>query len=285
MLRRGVASVTVKRNRIFALILLIIILLAGLACQKKDAAQNDAGDGDGDPSTNNNTSLDAGYVLTSQTYSASGVQIDYPQISDYGDQAKEAAINNLIKDEALRILEYYQSEEAEYHLEIAFNVTWQSKGLLSVQYTGTGYIAGAAHPNEFFYTTNINMMGGEKIRLADVAFIDEAFVERFREGELVSGEETVREELKAALQDYLSYVTDDDLIAMFNKADFSGDSGESGATFFMLAESYSYFTDDSLGISIAVPYALGDYALYELKYSDIENNIKGENEIWQEVLD
>ena len=36
--------------------------------------------------------------------------------------------------------------------------------------------------------TNINMMGGEKIRLADVAFIDEAFVERFQRGELVSGE-------------------------------------------------------------------------------------------------
>ena len=256
-----------KSGRMLVLILLAIVFSAGLACQRK-AAQDD---------TNN-----AGYELISQTYSEAGVQIDYPQIRDFGDQTKEAAVNKLIKDEALEMLQYYQSEEAKFNLEIAFNVTWQSRGLLSVQYTGTGYIAGAAHLNAFFYTTNINLMSGEKIKLADVVFIDRAFIDRFRDGELVSGEEAARDELKAALQDYLSVMTADDLIALFQKADFSGDSGETG---FALAESYSYFAEDSLGISIAVPYALGDYALYELKYSDIEDNINNENEIWQEVLD
>ena len=246
------------------LILLAIVFSAGLACQRK-AAQDD---------TNN-----AGYELISQTYSEAGVQIDYPQIRDFGDQTKEAAVNKLIKDEALEMLQYYQSEEAKFNLEIAFNVTWQSRGLLSVQYTGTGYIAGAAHLNAFFYTTNINLMSGEKINLADVVFIDRAFIDRFRDGELVSGEEAARDELKAALQDYLSVMTADDLIALFQKADFSGDTG------LALSEGYSYFTGDSLGISIGVPHVLGDYAQYELKYSDIEDNINNENEIWQEVLD
>ena len=256
-----------KSGCMVAPILLVIVFSAGLACQRK-AAQGD---------TNN-----AGYELISQTYSEAGVQIDYPQIRDFSDQTKEAVINKLIKDEALKILQYYQSEEANFNLEIAFNVTWQSKELLSVQYTGISYAEGAAYPNKLFYTTNINLMSGEKIKLADVVFIDRAFIDRFKDGELVSGEEAVRDELKAALQDYLSAMTADDLIALFHKADFSGDSGETG---FALAESYSYFAEDSLGISIAVPYALGDYALYELKYSDIEDNINNENEIWQEVLD
>ena len=256
-----------KSGCMVAPILLVIVFSAGLACQRK-AAQGD---------TNN-----AGYELISQTYSEAGVQIDYPQIRDFSDQTKEAVINKLIKDEALKILLYYQSEEANFNLEIAFNVTWQSKELLSVQYTGISYAEGAAYPNKLFYTTNINLMSGEKIKLADVVFIDRAFIDRFKDGELVSGEEAVRDELKAALQDYLSAMTADDLIALFHKADFSGDSGETG---FALAESYSYFAEDSLGISIAVPYALGDYALYELKYSDIEDNINNENEIWQEVLD
>ena len=256
-----------KSGCMVAPILLVIVFSAGLACQRK-AAQGD---------TNN-----AGYELISQTYSEAGVQIDYPQIRDFSDQTKEAVINKLIKDEALKILQYYQSEEANFNLEIAFNVTWQSKELLSVQYTGISYAEGAAYPNKLFYTTNINLMSGEKIKLTDVVFIDRAFIDRFKDGELVSGEEAVRDELKAALQDYLSAMTADDLIALFHKADFSGDSGETG---FALAESYSYFAEDSLGISIAVPYALGDYALYELKYSDIEDNINNENEIWQEVLD
>jgi len=259
--------VATKSGCMVAPILLVIVFSAGLACQRK-AAQGD---------TNN-----AGYELISQTYSEAGVQIDYPQIRDFSDQTKEAVINKLIKDEALKILQYYQSEEANFNLEIAFNVTWQSKELLSVQYTGISYAEGAAYPNKLFYTTNINLMSGEKIKLADVVFIDRAFIDRFKDGELVSGEEAVRDELKAALQDYLSAMTADDLIALFHKADFSGDSGETG---FALAESYSYFAEDSLGISIAVPYALGDYALYELKYSDIEDNINNENEIWQEVLD
>ena len=256
-----------KSGCMVAPILLVIVFSAGLACQRK-AAQGD---------TNN-----AGYELISQTYSEAGVQIDYPQIRDFSDQTKEAVINKLIKDEALKILQYYQSEEANFNLEIAFNVTWQSKELLSVQYTGISYAEGAAYPNKLFYTTNINLMSGEKIKLADVVFIDRAFIDRFRDGELVSGEEAVRDELKAAFQAYLSAMTADDLIALFHKADFSGDSGETG---FALAESYSYFAEDSLGISIGVPHGLGDYALYELKYSDIEDNINNENEIWQEVLD
>ena len=259
-----------KSGRMLVLILLVIVLSAGLACQRK-AAQDD---------TNN-----AGYELISQTYSEAGVQIDYPQIRDFSDQTKEAVINKLIKDEALKILLYYQSEEANFNLEIAFNVTWQSKELLSVQYTGIGYAEGAAYPNKLFYTTNINLMSGEKIKLADVVFIDRAFIDRFRDGELVSGEEAVRDELKAAFQAYLSAMTADDLIALFHKADFSGDSGDSGETGFTLAESYSYFTGDSLGISIGVPHVLGDYAQYELKYSDIAENVNNENEIWQEILD
>jgi hypothetical protein len=275
--------VATKPGRVVALILLVIVFSTGLACQKKDAAQDEANNG-----ANTGASDDAevaSYVLTSQTYSEAGVQIDYPQISEFGDQTKEAAINKLIKDEALQILQYYQSEETEFNLEIAFSVTWQSKGLLSVQYSGIGYTEGAAYPNKLFYTTNINLMSGEKIKLADVVFIDRAFIDRFRDGELVSGEEAARDELKAALQEYLSAMTADDLIALFYRADFLGDSGGSGETGFTLAESYSYFTGDSLGISIGAPHVLGDYAQYELKYSDIAENINNENEIWQEVLD
>ena len=266
-----------KFGRMLVVILLVIVFSAGLACQEKDAAQDEANNG-----ANTGASDDAevaSYVLTSQTYSDAGVQIEFPQISEFGDQTKEAAINDLIKDEALKILQYYQSEEAKLNLEVAFSVTWQSKGLLSVQYSGIGYTEGAAYPNKLFYTTNINLMSGEKIKLADVVFIDRAFIDQFRDGELVSGEEAVSDELKAALQEYLSAMTADDLIALFQKADFSGDTG------LALAEGYSYFTGDSLGISIGVPHVLGDYAQYELKYSDIEGSINNDNEIWQEVLD
>ena len=298
------ATLAPKSRRMLALILLVIVLAAGLVACRQKAAQDDTSNTNDDTSnashdTNNasyetyDTSYDIGevnYEVISQTYAEAGIQIDYPQMRNLGDPAKESAINEMIKDEALKILLCYQLEEAEskVNLEVAFKVTWQGKGLLSVQYSGYGYVEGAAHPNQLFYTTNINLISGKTFRLADVVVIDRAFVDQFRGGELVSGaeEEAVIDELKAALQDYLSFSTDDDdLMARFHKADFSGDATTAAAGGVVdRAEIYSYFTEDSLGISIQVPHALGDYARYELQYSDIEGNINKENEIWREIL-
>ena len=45
---------------------------------------------------------------------------------------------------------------------------------------------------------------------------------------------------------------------------------------------FSYLTKDSLGISISVGHATGDHAEFEIKYQDIANNLKVENEVWKD---
>jgi hypothetical protein len=45
---------------------------------------------------------------------------------------------------------------------------------------------------------------------------------------------------------------------------------------------FSYFTKDSLGISISFPHVYGDHLEFEFKYQDIVNNIKAENEVWRD---
>jgi len=47
------------------------------------------------------------------------------------------------------------------------------------------------------------------------------------------------------------------------------------------AVSFSYFTEESPGISFGLIHALGDSITYEIKYTDILDNIKMGNGPWQ----
>jgi hypothetical protein len=45
---------------------------------------------------------------------------------------------------------------------------------------------------------------------------------------------------------------------------------------------FSYFTKDSIGISIEVPFVIGGYAVYEVKYEDLISYIYHGNVIWED---
>ena len=66
------------------------------------------------------------------------------------------------------MLNYCKDNTDEVTLEINYVIKLKDKNLLSVQYSGMGYSKGAAHPNNLFYTTNINLISGTRIRLADL---------------------------------------------------------------------------------------------------------------------
>jgi hypothetical protein len=51
------------------------------------------------------------------------------------------------------------------------------------------------------------------------------------------------------------------------------------------SNSFSYFTNDSLGISIGVIHVLGDHAEFEIKYEDIKDNMKADHGIWKDLLE
>jgi hypothetical protein len=62
----------------------------------------------------------------------------------------EKNINEMIRNEVLKVLNYYDSDVNNLDLEIKYEITWKSKNLLSIQYSGIGYLKPSAHPKQPF---------------------------------------------------------------------------------------------------------------------------------------
>lgn len=218
------------------------------------------------------------YEIIEQTYHNGEVTINYPQITGLSDVNKQRAINDMIKtDTVSKFLDCFKNSDGilnkdELSLRINYTVKWQSSNLLSIQYTGVSYSKGAAHPNSHFYTTNIDINKGLRLRLKDLVIIDERFVEIVKDGKFIAVSPDVKTKLGSA------FFTNEKLIKDCNQADVIDREN--------LIEGYafSYLTDDSLGISMGVLHAAGNHVQFEVKYQDIVDSIKTENEVWKEFF-
>ena len=205
------------------------------------------------------------YQLTDASYEKGEINIRYPQLSGLADKDKQESVNELIRKDALKDIEQYQTENGT--LEINYKVSFQGENLLSIQYIVYSSFPGATHPNHNFYTTNINLKNASRVRLADVVKINDSFVAEFKKGSKYT--DPIRDadqELQTLLEDNINALT---------AAEIMDADGLSGDTPY-----YSYFTKEALGIGIEVPYAVGGYALYEISYQEILSYIISENEIW-----
>lgn len=199
--------------------------------------------------------------------------INYPQITGLVANDKQERINEIIEDEALKVLNYYENPFGSVEVTIDYNISLTTPDILSIQYTGIGTVSNAAHPNKLFYTTNIDIEKGTKIRLADVIKIDSDFNQKFINGEFIALWTEQSEQID------LSEFSIENLQEDFTEADSLDNIGTEKQS-----DVFSYFTEDSLGISIPVPYAIGGHAEYEIKYQDLKDNIT-ENEIWEELIE
>ena len=194
------------------------------------------------------------YQLTKNVYKVKNVTVNYPQITNLGDDDKQKAINEIIKNNALE--GFIEGVDDNLTLEINYNIPLETSHLLSIQYYGLLTIKGAAYPTNEFYTTNIDMENGKKLKLADIIKIDVNLVHGFRDGSYVSLEPG-NTEMEAAVNQYINNISNEDLIKYFNQADIRNIEENSSNT-------YSYLTKDSIVISINVPHALGDHAEYKM---------------------
>ena len=196
------------------------------------------------------------------------IEVKYPQITGLKDSALQTKINSTIKTNALRILKLYGNAERQVELKIKYEIGLKTPKILSIAYQGTSFSAEAAYPSPHFYTTNIDMETGEIIRLTDVINIDTAFAQKIIAGNY----KALRFELNEALMNHFKNYTDKQLQQYLMQSDAIENIGTEKP-----AEVFSYFTADSLCISVGVPHALGDHAEIIFKYQDIKNNIKTEN--------
>lgn len=220
-----------------------------------------------------NSDTDTGqqsYELIQEKYSKNGIVIKYPQITKLEDAEKQKSLNQILKSEALKGLHEYGNSDSGVHVEIDYTIKRQSERLLSVQYTGIRYVKKAAYPNHMFYTTNLDMKQASRLRLSDLIKIERPFIELLKSGKITA----VQPEQKGLIGDF----TQDDLIQSLTNADVLEGSGEESGS-----NTFSYLTNDSLGISIPVAHAAGDHAEYEIRLQQIPDDMKRNKELWSEL--
>lgn len=217
---------------------------------------NEEASAGGEGSANDEAVADDGsFELTEDLYSEEGVTIEYPQIKNLADETKQDEINNMLSNEAYKVMNFYSDTEG-LELEIGYTIAFKSPSFLSVQYAGDGYVEGAAHPNHMFYTTNINVENGTHIRLVDVVNVNDAFVELVKSDAF----EAVNPDVAEFATDMKGEIT----VASLQNADNLDSIGTE-----QHSETFTYFTEDRLGISIPVSHAAGGHAAFEINYDDV----------------
>lgn len=204
--------------------------------------------------TKGSTQTTINYQLTKNVYKVKSVTVNYPQIINLGDEDKQKAINEIIKNDALE--GFTEGVDDNLTLEINYNIQLETSNLFSIQYYGLSTTKGAAYPTNEFYTTNIDIENGKKLKLADLIKIDDSLVDSFRNGSYVALDPN-NSEMEAAVNQYVNNISNEDLIKYFNQADSRKIEENPSNT-------YSYLTKDSIVISINVPHAIGDHAEYKI---------------------
>jgi len=196
---------------------------------------------------------DDNYTITSSLFEAEkNVSISFPNIEIYGSELQEK-INNLIWNEVQQMLNIFP-EWNELTLDVQYEIKFSSDSLLSIVYTGVGFVKGSARPTHLFYALNINMETGEKIILDDVVIIDEKFIE------LLLSDNATHLNSCLELKQFVKEIISEEAFLLRLRS---------------TANSMFYFTSDSLGISIdGLGGAAGDHAELEVRYEALTSHLQ-----------
>ena len=134
-------------------------------------------------------------------------------------------------------------EYARYSLHISSSVSFEDDNIISIIFKGNHYEKTAAHPNDVFFSINVDVEKAERIGIIDVYSIDDSVYNAFLEH--VQSDRISHEELLS--------------LNIFEK-----EALLKGLALEPEKEFYSYFTPTSVGISYPVPYALGGHVEAEI---------------------
>ncbi|WP_235839185.1 DUF4163 domain-containing protein [Clostridium sp. Marseille-P2415] len=203
----------------------------------------------------------SGVTAAIHTYQEGNVSIQYPAISNLGDQALEEKINNLLKSNALEIQKAYLGNAQKGSLTIESKVISADRKRTTVVYTGLFSADGAAYPTNIFVTNTVDMSQAKDIRLTD--YVDPSALA----GYILSEDCKLYDaspELTEAFMAMRSDTGPEAYAKMFQQADFPVRTKSKNGTS-VFPESFSYEDGGTIIVSIPVPHALGDFVL--VKYT------------------
>lgn len=194
---------------------------------------------------------------TEEIFAGESVFITYPVFS-LEDKEFSEQINQKEKEDALRILEYFDVDVEKDLLDITYEIADITKDWISIVYCGSYSRMDAAYPTEVCYTSNLSLKDGSHLRVSHMEQ-PERLAGQIGKGEYrIIGEE---EELTEAVRNQISALTEEELISYLMCADFGTESYESYPDWFSFWSTIEEETHISL--VIPVPHVLGDYAVLE----------------------
>jgi len=182
------------------------------------------------------------------------ISISYPQISNMENTDVEKLINNTIESLALEILEQFTTLD-EMKIVVTYSITRSMPDILSLYFVAESFHPAQAYPLIRISTATFSIESGDTIKLAKIIDINDDFINSFFNNfHLYSKYNSVEEE--NVVNEYVSGI-------LLRESFLTSDEG-------LNSEVHSFLTDDSLIISIAVPYSIGSYVLYEAEYTNIK---------------
>lgn len=187
-----------------------------------------------------------------QQYTEDSISIQYPVLSNLGDEAREAQINQKLKENALSIVDAYSSDSKKAAITIKCQVPSLTRKRITALYTGSVSPEGAAYPSNVFYTNTIDLNSGSDLGLSD--YTDPYTMAGYVLSDDVQFQNLSGQTLSAVLEE--RKLTDiNGYTAIFEEADFPLDPSKGWPS------SFSYEKQGEIYFSIPVSHAAGDYAV------------------------
>ncbi len=191
------------------------------------------------------------YTIEDDVYNVKNVVIKHPRLK-YSDDEKTNVISSFLENGGVIATKYYDKEDQDnLNMNIKYKIKRKNKNIISVVYEGTAYLEGAAYANNYLYSVNVDLKNKQILKLSDLVDVNKELAEKIKEG-------TVSEEQKEAFDT----LTSEDILNKISVCD-EVDNVKEG-------QSYSYLTEDSLGIIIPVEHVLGDYIQIEIPLSEVQ---------------
>lgn len=247
----------IKMKKYFILIGLMIFILFLGSC-KNLMETNPTYNSEISTSTIDNGNL--GIEFKKSAFKENKIDISYPQISNSNSELSNS-INEKIKECALSVLNFYSNETDDLSVKINYTLELINNKIVSICFKGMTYTETAAYPKNVFYTINIDAEIGERLYAKDLLETNMSLIEIIKKNARFINNDINKElisEVKKEIQNY-------------DSSDMLTDIRESGLTDNQI---YVYLTQDSIGISIPVLHALGDYANFEVNYNYLEQFLK-----------
>jgi hypothetical protein len=225
----------------YLLIIAIITIITGCTVINKDS----------------NSQNTVKYTINEEIYTEEAenkyIEIKYPDISEFDNNTIQQLINEQVKNKAFEVLEDFSSLD-DMDIRTTYSIELLNSKILSIIYTASSFHSSQAYPLTRTNTLNIEVDTGKIMTFNDILKVDESFISIFLEKfKNISEYNSVEDEER--VNKYIAEMISYDLFINSVEGSFP--------------EISVYLTEDSLVISIAVPYSVGSFVLYSAEYSDI----------------